>query len=154
MKPYDYAARDGVLDLGWEDAIALAHRVAEELAARGVDLIVGNARAGLIPATVVACALRCDLQPVRLTRRERDRVVRETPAWLVPLEAAAVAGRRVAVVDEIADTGTTLALIAERARGLGAATVTTAVLVSHTWAAPAPDCAVMPSSSFPGTARY
>ncbi len=51
----------------------------------------------------------------------------------------AVAGKVVAVVDEMADSGETLALVATRVRELGAARVVTASLVAHTWAEPAPD---------------
>jgi hypoxanthine phosphoribosyltransferase len=46
---------------------------------------------------------------------------------------------RVAVIDEIADTGETLSIVAQRARQRGAIHVVTAALVSHTWANPQPD---------------
>jgi hypoxanthine phosphoribosyltransferase len=86
----------------------------------------------------VACALRVELCPVRLTRRVNDIVAFDTPRWRTPLEVD-LTGKVVAVVDEIADTGETLRLVAERARKLGAARVVTATLVGHTWASPPPD---------------
>jgi hypoxanthine phosphoribosyltransferase len=50
-----------------------------------------------------------------------------------------VRGKVVAVIDEIADTGETLRLVAQRVWEQGAARVITACLVSHSWAEPAPD---------------
>ena len=51
------------------------------------------------------------------------------------------------VVDEMADTGETLRLVAERVRELGAREVTTAALVSHSWADPAPDLSALVSDA-------
>lgn len=138
MKPYDYANRDGVEEIDWQWFAGLARKLAQELAGEGVEMIVGIARAGLVPAATVACALRCDLTPVRVTRRDNDVVVRASPEWMVDVSPA-VAGKVVAVVDEMADSGETLALVATRVRELGAARVVTASLVAHTWAEPAPD---------------
>lgn len=138
MQSYDYSQRQGVNDISWEGFAALAAQLAEKLAPLQPDIIVGIARAGLIPATTVACMLRREMFPVRVTRRVNDEVVYETPVWKVPVSPD-VAGKTVIVVDEIADTGQTLHLVAERARELGAAQVSTAVLVSHSWANPAPD---------------
>jgi hypoxanthine phosphoribosyltransferase len=138
MKSYDYAHRKGVRPLSWEACADLAARVAEAIAPLHVDLILGIARAGLIPATIVSCSLRCELYPVRVTRRLNDEVQFAAPVWRVPVPAA-VAGQRVAVIDEIADTGETLALVAGAVREQGAAHVVTACLVRHTWADPRPD---------------
>jgi hypoxanthine phosphoribosyltransferase len=103
-----------------------------------VDAIVGIARAGLFPSTLVACGLRCEFYPVRITRRVNDRVVYNRPVWRVDVPTE-VRGRTVAVIDEIADTGETLALVARRVRARGAARVVTASLVSHSWADPVPE---------------
>ena len=138
MQSYDYVHRDGVDEITWERFAALSARLAEELAAHNVDAVVGIARAGLFPATNVACALRCEFYPVRLSRRINDRVRHEHPVWHVDV-APEVAGKRVAVIDEIADTGETLALVADRVRELNAAQVITAAMISHTWAHPMPD---------------
>ena len=82
--------------------------------------------------------LRKELYPVRITRRVDDRVTFEHPVWRVDV-APDVAGRSVAVVDEMADTGETLSLVAARVREYGAARVVTAALASHSWAEPKPD---------------
>lgn len=138
MKSYDYAHRDGVEEIDWQWFESLARKLAQELAGAGVEMVVGIARAGLVPAATVACALRCDLFPVRVTRRDNDKVVRASPAWKVDVSPE-VSGMVLAVIDEIADTGETLAMVAGRARELGAARVVTASLVAHSWAEPLPD---------------
>ena len=143
MQSYDYAHRQGVQEISWTEFAGLAARLAEGLAQAGVEMVVGTARAGLFPATAVACSLRCELYPVRLTRRVNDEVKYKQPVWRVPVPPD-VAGRVVAVVDEIADTGETLAMLADEVRAQGAIRVVTAALVSHSWASPAPDvCALV-----------
>jgi hypoxanthine phosphoribosyltransferase len=140
MQSYDYAQRRGVRPISWDMFMSLATQLAEGLSRADVDMIVGVARGGLIPATTVACALRRELYPVRITRRVDDEVHFSTPVWRVPAPSA-VAGKAVAVVDEIADTGETLALVAHSVREHGAATVVTACLACHSWANPVPDIA-------------
>jgi hypoxanthine phosphoribosyltransferase len=147
MKPYDYSHRTGVLPLTWDDFARLSALLAELLEPFHPEIIVGLARAGLFPATAVACSLRCELYPARLTRRQNDQVITETPAWKVPISPA-VAGKVVAIVDEMADSGQTLALAAAQAVELGARQVITASLVRHSWADPAPQLTTMVTDAF------
>jgi uncharacterized protein len=60
----------------------------------------------------------------------------------VPVPAD-VAGKVVAVVDEIADTGETLAMVAQAVLQAGAAAVITGCLVAHSWASPRPGQVVL-----------
>jgi hypoxanthine phosphoribosyltransferase len=138
MQSYDYAHRTGVEEISWPRFAELAATLAERLAALNVDMIVGMARAGLFPATAVACALRRELYPVRVTRRVNDEVVHAQPVWKVDVSPD-VAGKVVAVVDELADTGESLALVAARVAEFGAARTITASLVAHSWVQPRPD---------------
>jgi len=146
-RPYDYANREGVHELSWEDVARHCRMLAEGLAAAGADVIVGIARAGLIPATQVALHLRWEMFPVRVTRRVNDEVVHGSPVWKVPVSPE-VSGRTVAVVDEMCDTGETLALVAAACLEAGATGVVTASLVAHSWAAPAPDIVALRSDAF------
>ncbi len=146
MQSYDYAHRKGVEEISWERFALLAADLAEQLAKAEIDIIIGIARAGLLPATQVACMLRRELLPVRVTRRVNDQVTYDQPVWKVDVSPE-VRGRSVVVVDEIADTGETLALVAERVRKLGAAHVITASLISHSWADPAPDLVALVSDA-------
>ena len=147
MNPYDYTRRKGVRPLTWDDFAALAATLAEQVSAWNPQAIVGIARAGLFPATAVACFLRRELFPARITRRVNDIVIYQSPMWKVPISPE-VKGKVVAVVDELADTGQTLALVAEEARRLGATRVITASLVSHTWAHPAPQVCALITDAF------
>jgi hypoxanthine phosphoribosyltransferase len=144
MKSYNYALRSGVRQISWDDFSSLARHLAELVESYHPQLILGVARGGLFPATAVACSLRCELFPIRLTRRVDDKVVYEQPVWKVPVPPDA-AGKVVAIIDEIADSGQTLAMVAESATSLGAVQVVTACLVSHTWANPFPQVSTLVS---------
>lgn len=142
MESYDYGNRTGVKRLSWQDFAELSRDLADSVRAFEPDVIVGVAKAGLLPATAVACALRCELIPVRISRRVDDVVVHRTPQWRVPLTAG-LAGKRVAIIDEMADTGETLRLVAAHTRENGAPRILTAALVQHSWADPKPDHAAL-----------
>jgi len=142
MQSYDYAHRTGVDEISWERFAELAARLSEQLESHHIDAIVGIARAGLFPATAVACALRRDLYPVRISRRVQDTVTYDHPHWIVDVMPH-VANKHIVVIDEMADTGETLALVAQRVREQGARTVITASLVRHSWARPEPDCVAL-----------
>src|SRR5918998_6240854 len=104
MRSYDYSRRTGVEPISWERFEALVRLLAEQVEAFEPQIILGIARGGLFPATMLSCVLRREFYPIRLTRRLNDAVVREQPVWLVrPPEK--VRGRRVLIVDEIADSG-------------------------------------------------
>ncbi len=142
MQSYDYAHRNGVADLTWDHFVELTRTLVEKLSPFDIETIVGTARAGLFPATAASIMLRRELYPARVSRRIDDEVKFQHPQWIVDV-ASDVRGKIVAVVDEIADTGETLALIAERVREKGARQVVTAALVAHTWAKPMPDVVAM-----------
>ena len=147
MDPYDYAHRDGVHDLSWEGFTELVHDLARVLAREQVEIILGIARGGLFPAAAVAGTLRRELFPVRVTRRCDDQVIYPSPVWKVPTPEI-VAGRIVAIVDELADTGETLQLVADQARRQQAGRVVSAALVAHTWATPRPDVVGLETDAF------
>ena len=96
------------LDLSWEMfgelCRALALRVAREF---DPDLVVGIARAGVIPGAVVASILRRDFYSLTISRREGGEVVRDRPAVLsaAPLQCQ---GKKILLVDEITSSGETL----------------------------------------------
>lgn len=138
---YAYVARYGCQRLSWERFETLTAVLTEQVATAEAELIVGVSRAGLFPATAVACALQLPLYPVVFARSD-------PPVWLVDLPATAVAGKRVAIVDEVADSGRTLQLVARRAAARGAKAVATAALVSHSWAAPRPAFAAWQTDAF------
>ena len=146
MKSYDYAHRKGIQEISWERFGELSKALTEQLSGKKIDVVIGIARAGLFPATAVACALRRELYPVRVTRRVNDIVQYKSPIWRVDVPST-VAGQRVAVIDEIADTGETLAIVAARTLERRARQVWTLSLVAHTWADPKPDFTALTSDA-------
>jgi len=146
MKSYDYTHRKGTEEISWERFGELSRVLTEQLANKQIDIVIGIARAGLFPATAVACALRRELYPVRVTRRVNDVVQYKSPIWRVDVPAT-VAGQKVAVIDEIADTGETLAIVVARALERKARRVWTLSLVAHSWADPQPDFTALTSDA-------
>jgi hypoxanthine phosphoribosyltransferase len=59
-----------------------------------------------------------------------------------------VKGLRVAIMDEIADSGETLAIVKSRSLEQGASHVVSACLVTHSWADPRPDITALSSDAF------
>lgn len=147
MKSYDYAHRQGIRPISWEEFVTLTDGLAEALQQAGVEVIVGIARAGLFPATLMACRLRCELYPVRVTRRIDDEVRFSSPVWRVPVSSE-VAGKSVAIVDEIADTGETLALVERAVRDAGASRTMVTCLVRHSWTNPVPTLSGLVTDEF------
>jgi len=136
--PYDYSNRAGVRPISWDDFHGLVKALAVAVASWRPEVVLPVLRGGAYPGALLAHILQVEVYPVRLTRRQDDVVVRESPLWLVE-PPAAVAGRRVLVVDEMCSTGETLRLVRERALALGAAEARTATLYAHTWGADAVD---------------
>ncbi|HEX9728176.1 MAG TPA: phosphoribosyltransferase family protein [Gemmatimonadales bacterium] len=126
------AARD-VLEVDWaffgELCRALALRVATTF---DPEIIVGIAKAGVIPGAVVASILQRDFASMAVTRSRAN--VRPT---LVTAPPPSVQGRRVLIVDETCDSGDTLKLALAAVREHRPADVRTAV--SFNTGAYAPD---------------
>lgn len=137
-EPYDYATRTGILPISWEDCHGICKALAAAAAAFRPEIILPVGRGGFYPGTLLSHMLQVEVYPVRLSRRVDDIVQHATPVWLIE-PPAAVAGRRVLVVDEICSTGETLAMVKARTASLGAAAIRTAVLYAHSWSADVPD---------------
>lgn len=114
------------LDLSWEMfgelCRALALRVTREY---DPDLVVGIARAGVIPGAVVASILRKDFYALTISRREGGERVRERPTVLsaAPVQCQ---GKKVLLVDEITSSGDTLRLGLAAVRDTGPREIRTA----------------------------
>lgn len=117
----------GIFEVEWpmfgELSRALALHVVR---AYDPEIIIGIANAGVIPAAVVAAILDREFHSIIVSRRYHADVVRETPA-IFGVVPPAVRGRRVLVVDETCDSGTTLRLAVGAVVNAGAAEVRTAV---------------------------
>jgi len=116
-------APHGVLEVDWpffgEMCRALALKIFREY---DPDVVIGIARAGVIPGAVVATILQRDFASMAITRTEsggRPVVIAGPPRIVV--------GRRVLIVDETCDTGATMKLGLNAVRELKPAAVKTAV---------------------------
>jgi hypoxanthine phosphoribosyltransferase len=98
---------------------ALALRVAREYQP---EVVLGIAKAGVIPGAVVASILQCDFASMIVTRE-----VEGGDPVLVAGPPASIRGRRVLIVDETCDTGHTMRLALSEVRALRPAEVHTAV---------------------------
>ena len=113
----------GVLEVDWplfgELCRALALKIFREY---DPDVVIGIARAGVIPGAVVASILQRDFASMAITRTETGGrpVVIAGPTRLVT-------GRRVLIVDETCDTGATMKLALNAVRELKPTAVKTAV---------------------------
>jgi hypoxanthine phosphoribosyltransferase len=115
------APRD-VLEVDWplfgELCRGLALRIARDY---DPELILGIAKAGVLPAAVVASILQRDFAAMSITRRQSGR--RPT---LVVGPPPFVTGRRVLIVDETCDTGDTFKVALAAVRQLRPTEVRTA----------------------------
>ena len=136
--PYDYENCLGIRPISWEDFHGLCKGLVVASAPFQPEIILPIGRAGYYPGTLIAHLLRAELYPIRLSRRIGDVVAYKNPRWLIK-PPQLVEGRRVLVVDEICSTGQTLSMVKEGVTGMGAASVKSAVLYSHTKGAAIPD---------------
>jgi hypothetical protein len=119
---------DEFMELSWEMfgelCRALAMRVGQ---ACEPDLVVGIARAGVIPGAVIASILRTDFYSMTISRWDGSERIRERPAVLSAAPTQ-VRGKHVVVVDEITTSGETFRLSLAALRDAGAKEIRTAAV--------------------------
>lgn len=113
----------GVMEVDWpffgEICRALALKVAREYEP---EVVLGIAKAGVIPGAVVASILGVDFASMVVTRKKGD-----AEPVLVSGPPASIGGRRVLLVDETCDSGHTMRLALNEVRQRFPADVRTAV---------------------------
>lgn len=116
-----------VLDMGWEFFGELCRALALKVARSGWDpeIIVGIAKAGVIPGAVVASILRRDFFSLKITRDLDGLAPGDRPRILsaAPKEAR---GKRVLIVDEVCTSGETLRMATNALRSVGPEEIRTA----------------------------
>ena len=114
---------NGVMEVDWmlfgELCRALALRVAREYQP---EVVLGVAKAGVIPGVVVASIMQCDFASMVVTRTEAD-----ADPIRVTGPPATIRGRRVLIVDETCNTGSTMRLALSEVNALKPSQVKTAV---------------------------
>ncbi|MGH7469720.1 MAG: phosphoribosyltransferase [Longimicrobiales bacterium] len=124
----DQTADTGVLELTWEVFGEFCRALAVKVAQSGYrpDLVIGIAKAGVIPGAVIASILRCDFFSMKISRDVGVERVRSRPKIFsaAPREAA---GKQVLIVDEIATSGETLRMALNAVRQVSPLDMKTAV---------------------------
>lgn len=115
------------LDLSWEFFGELCRVLALKVGTSGYapEIVIGIAKAGVIPGAVVASILRCDFYSLKISREAGGERVRERPKILsaAPREAE---GKRVLIVDEICTSGETLRIAQNALRQVAPSEIRTA----------------------------
>jgi uncharacterized protein len=113
----------GTLEVDWpffgEICRALALRVAREYQP---EIVLGIAKAGVIPGVVIASIMQTDFASMTVTRKDPS-----AQPTLVAGPPASIRGRRILLVDETCDTGSTMRLALNEVRTLRPAEVKSAV---------------------------
>jgi hypoxanthine phosphoribosyltransferase len=113
----------GLLEIDWplfgELCRALALKVARDY---DPEIVLGIAKAGVIPGAVIASIMEREFASMAVTRRSTGAM-----PVLVSGPPPSLRGRRVLLVDETCDTGYTLKLALNEVRAVGPAEVRTAV---------------------------
>jgi uncharacterized protein len=86
------------------------------------EIVLGIAKAGVIPGVVVASIMQTDFASLTVTREQAG-----AQPMLVSGPPPSIRGRRVLVVDETCDTGSTMKLALSEVRALKPAEVKSAV---------------------------
>jgi len=133
-----YQQRKGIMPISWETVYALCKGLGLAVAPFDPDIILGVARGGLYPATLLSNLMGKEFYPIRITRRLNDVPHFDKPVWRTrPPDA--VSGMRVLVVDEICGSGRTLQMTQSEALRLGAREVRCASLFAHESGRDVPD---------------
>lgn len=118
----------------WEELHELSDRLARKIIASGreIDVIVGIARTGLLPAMLVAFVF--DTRDVltisvKTTVSDVPSAERIVPTLGSGLRQEDIQGRHCLLIDDVVDTGATMNTAKRALEGLGAASVTTAALI-------------------------
>lgn len=122
-----------IFELSWDFFGELCRVLAVKVATAGYrpDMVVGIAKAGVIPGAVVASILRCDFYSLKISRDLGIERVRARPKIFSAAPREAV-GKRVLIVDEICTSGETLRLATNALRQVQPAELKTATsLVKH-----------------------
>jgi hypoxanthine phosphoribosyltransferase len=122
---------DGALELSWEMFGELCRALALKVAGSDFrpEVVVGIAKAGVIPGAVISSILRADFFSLKVSRNpglDLERMDRPEILSEAPLQAR---GRRVLLVDEICTSGETLRVASNALRSVAPGEVRTATSI-------------------------
>lgn len=119
---------EGVLELSWDVFGELCRALAVKVAQSGYapDLVVGIAKAGVIPGAVIASMLGCDFYSMKISRDTGGSRMRSRPKIIQAAPREAV-GKNVLIVDELCTSGDTLRMATNSLRQVGPSEIRSAV---------------------------
>jgi len=138
---------DPIYEFTWDEVMTACKSIAVEAdSSFGPNAVVGIAKGGLVPATIIACILQIDIFPCVVTRRRRGRVVYDRPEVIVSVSEK-IKGQRVLIVDGIVMTGETMRVVSGECTKLDAKGIKTASIWawSESWK---PNFTYMESSGY------
>lgn len=126
--------------VSWEEAYRLAKILSRKIKSSGFepDLVIGIARGGLVPARVVCdFLLQKDLAAIKVEHWGIAATLGKAKIkFPLPID---ISGKRVLIVDDVADTGDTFSVIMDYIKGKAPLEVKTAVLHYKTCSTSVPD---------------
>ena len=126
-KPEEYKCQM----VSWDDAYSLAKRLARNIKSSGFkpDLVIGIARGGLVPACIVCDFLnQKDLASIKAEHWGIASMLGKAKIkYPLPCEIE-ISGKRILVVDDVADTGETYSIILNYLKEKDACEIRTAAL--------------------------
>ena len=119
------------LRVGWQEAADMCMELAGRVAKSGYapDVIVGISRGGLVPARILSDELHIrGLYTIKIEFYKDIAKTGDFPEVKQSLPEGALEGKKVLLVDDVSDTGRSLAVAKDHVKRLGAADVRIAVL--------------------------
>lgn len=114
--------------MSWDEVEEICRAIALEADKTfGPEAVVGIAKGGLIPASMIASLLRIDIHPCVVSRRLRGELVYDRPKMIVSVDDL-ISGKRVLVVDEMVMSGETMRMVSVECLKKKARAVKTACL--------------------------
>jgi uncharacterized protein len=111
--------------VGWDELDRLVGMLAERLAGRPFDVLLAITRGGLVPAGMLAYRLQLrDILVAAVEYYDETGKAGPHPMFFQFPEDPLLRGKRVLIVDEVWDSGTTIHAVTERVRQAGGLPVT------------------------------
>ena len=112
-------------EIRWDEFGALCRDLARAVAPLSPDIVVGIVRGGAIVGCTLSFMLGCEFYPIRLKKTGGATRVVVGPS-------PEIAGKHVALVDDLSESGDTFRIAKHELAHVGAAKVTTVALVRRT----------------------
>jgi uncharacterized protein len=114
--------------VSWDELDRLVGRLAEQLAGQRFDVLLAITRGGLVPAGMLAYRLRLrDILVAAVVYYDEQGQPGPRPTFFQFPADPLLRGKRILIVDEVWDSGTTIHAVTERVRQAGGIPVTAVI---------------------------